>query len=83
MSFIFLIQLSCFLFSLGSFAQWTVGQEVNTTSGLARGLAAKSYPDVSEYLGIRFGQNTEGANRFLPPKPYISRAKIDASKAVR
>jgi carboxylesterase type B len=63
-------------------AQYTVGQEVKTTSGLVKGHAAKSYPEVSEYLGIRFGESTEGGNRFLPPKPYISSANIDASAAV-
>lgn len=39
-------------------------------------------PQVSEYLGIRFGRSTEGANRFMPPKPYISSERIDASAAV-
>jgi cholinesterase len=63
-------------------AQWTVGQEVKTTSGLVKGHAAKSNPLVSEYLGIRFGRSTEGANRFMPPKPYISSEKIDAAAAV-
>jgi hypothetical protein len=69
-------------FVSGSDAQWTVGQEVTTASGIAKGHAARSYPQVSEYLGIRYGQTTEGANRFLPPKPYTSTAKIGASDYV-
>ena len=62
--------------------QDTVGREVKTTSGLVKGHAAKSYQQVSEYLGIRFGESTEGRNRFMPPKPYTSSKKIDASTAV-
>jgi cholinesterase len=70
------------LLSVHASAQWTIGQEVKTTSGLVKGHAARSNPQVSEYLGIRFGRSTEGANRFMPPKPYISSEKIDASVAV-
>jgi ascorbate-specific PTS system EIIC-type component UlaA len=69
-------------FVCGTVAQWTVGQEVTTASGIVAGHAAKTHPQVSEYLGIRFGQNTEGENRFMPPKPYTSTAKISASDYV-
>jgi hypothetical protein len=69
-------------FAQGSLAQWTVGQEVKTSSGAAAGHASKTYPQVSEYLGIRFGQSTEGVNRFMPPKRYNSSEKIDAANYV-
>jgi cholinesterase len=63
-------------------AQWDVGQEVKTTSGLIKGHASKTYPEVSEYLGVRFGQTTGGENRFMPPKRYDGTGKIDASSFV-
>jgi hypothetical protein len=64
-------------------AQWNVGQEVKTTSGSIKGHASKTYPEVSEYLGVRFGQTTGGENRFMPPKRYEGTGKIDASSFVR
>jgi cholinesterase len=51
-------------------AQWIVGQDVKTTSGAYKGHADKTYPEVSTYLGIQFGQTTAGRNRFMPPKPF-------------
>jgi hypothetical protein len=69
-------------FAQGSLAQWTVGQEVKTSSGAVAGHASKIYPQVSEYLGIRFGQTTEGANRFMPPKAYNSSEKIVGAEYV-
>jgi hypothetical protein len=70
------------LFCANVIGQYTVGQEVKTSSGLVRGHASKAYPEVSEYLGIRFGISTAGENRFMPPKPYISTDKVDASDYV-
>jgi hypothetical protein len=64
------------------YSQWTVGQEVKTTSGTAKGHAASSQKDVSEYLGIRFGETTDKENRFLPPKKYTGTGPIDATKFV-
>jgi hypothetical protein len=63
-------------------ARWKVGEEVKTTSGLVKGHASKTYPEVSEYLGVRFGQSTGGENRFMPPKRYHGTDKIDASAFV-
>jgi Carboxylesterase family len=63
-------------------AQWTIGQAVNTTSGLVTGKASKYHPEVSEYLGIRFGESTEGKNRFMPPKRYYGKGSIAATKFV-
>jgi len=62
--------------------EWTVGQEVATSSGPVVGQKSARYPEVSEYLGIRFGESTEGNNRFLKPKPYKGTAKITATKFV-
>jgi hypothetical protein len=82
MLFLSVFQVLCLCFAHKSAAQWTVGQEVKTGSGIAVGHAAKLYPQVSEYLGIRFAHNTEGENRFMPPKPYNSTDKIVASEFV-
>ena len=82
MLFLSTFQLLCLSFAHKSVAQWTVGQEVKTGSGLAKGHASKSHPQVSEYLGIRFAHSTEGENRFMPPKPYTSTDKIVASEFV-
>jgi cholinesterase len=71
------IALSPFVFS-----QWTSGQEVQTSGGLVTGHKSSKYPDVSEYLGIRYGESTAGKNRFMAPKPYIAKEKIDASQFV-
>jgi cholinesterase len=59
---------------------WTVGQEVNTTSGFYTGHASKSRPLVSEYLGIRFGEETSGDRRFAKPIKHISNDKFAANK---
>jgi carboxylesterase type B len=55
---------------------------VNTTSGLVTGRASKYHPEVSEYLGIRFGETTAGKNRFMPPKRYYGNKTIAATKFV-
>jgi carboxylesterase type B len=62
--------------------QWSVGQEVHTSSGAVAGHKSSKYPDVSEYLGIRYGESTAGKNRFMAPKPYIGKDKIVASQFV-
>jgi carboxylesterase type B len=75
-----------FLFSpcifLSVKAQWTIGQEVKTTSGLLKGHASPLYPEVSEYLGVRFGETTAGKNRFMPPKRYYGTDKFEAANWV-
>ncbi|KAF2396044.1 alpha/beta-hydrolase [Trichodelitschia bisporula] len=63
-------------------AQWSVGQEVRTSSGVVRGHAAP-WPvgsDVSEYLGIPFAVPPLGPLRFAPPKALISNATVVADK---
>jgi carboxylesterase type B len=64
------------------FGQWTVGQQVQTSSGPVVGHKSSKYPDVSEYLGIRYGESTAGKNRFMAPKPYVGKERIDASQFV-
>lgn len=73
-SFLLAAQIQC--------EEWTVGQPVNTTSGLVFGQPSKSFPEVSEYIGIPFGQSTAGKNRFMPPKPYVSTEVIKATTFV-
>jgi cholinesterase len=47
---------------------WVKGPQVQTTSGIYTGRPNPNVPQVSEYLGIPYGQDTSGANRFLAPK---------------
>ncbi|TID21650.1 acetylcholinesterase precursor [Venturia nashicola] len=62
--------------------QWTVGQEVSTTSGKVKGRSATraGYQEVSEYVGIPFAHPPQGALRWAPPKPFKSDGPIDATK---
>jgi cholinesterase len=55
-------------------------QPINTTSGIVTGQPNKKYPQVAEYLGIRFGETTAGASRFMPPKRYYGKESITATK---
>lgn len=57
----------------------TVGQQVNTTSGIIQGHAAADRTEVSEYLGIPFAQPPIGDLRFAPPEPYTSSSPFNAS----
>jgi cholinesterase len=59
---------------------WTVGQAVKTTSGVYTGHASKSKPEVSEYLGMRFGQETSGERRFARPVKFSSTEAFNAEK---
>lgn len=59
---------------------WAVGDEVVTTSGIYKGHASSIRPEVSEYLGIRYGQETSGARRFAKPVPFKSNEKLTADK---
>jgi hypothetical protein len=56
--------------------QWSVGQTVNTSSGLVQGHAASNLPDVSEYLGIPYAQPPVGRLRFQPPLKFTSTTSI-------
>jgi cholinesterase len=59
---------------------WTIGQEVATNSGSYKGHASSLKPEVSEYLGITYGQETSGARRFAKPVPFRSAEKFAADK---
>ena len=58
---------------------WTIGQDVNTTSGIVSGNASYYYPEVSEYLGIPFGESTAGSQRWLPPTRYYGTGHINGT----
>jgi cholinesterase len=59
---------------------WRVGEEVVTTSGRYRGHESSIRPGVSEYLGIRYGQETSGVRRFAKPVPFKSNETLAADK---
>ncbi|CAG8972004.1 hypothetical protein HYALB_00008289 [Hymenoscyphus albidus] len=60
---------------------WTVGQEVPTTSGMVAGHAAPDVPEVSEYLGIPYAMPPVGSLRWQPPVAFSgSNETIDATK---
>lgn len=61
---------------------FTVGQTIETSSGPIAGHAAKGYPEVSEYLGIPFGQPPVGDLRFAAPVKYTSSSLTNASSYV-
>lgn len=48
---------------------------VKTTSGKVQGFLDTSTTSVPlhKWYGVRFAQDTSGANRWLPPKPYFDR----------
>ncbi|KAK2059768.1 carboxylesterase [Colletotrichum caudatum] len=58
---------------------WTIGQPVQTTSGLVRGHAAGSAVQVSEYLGIPYAQPPVGTLRFQPPAKFTGSSIINGS----
>jgi hypothetical protein len=59
-----------------------VAVSVKTTSGTVTGHAAKNRTGVTEFLGIRYGQPTNGTLRFQPPVAFKSSAKYAASDYV-
>jgi len=61
---------------------WTVGQTVQTTSGLVNGHSAADHPQVSEYLGIPFAQPPIGDLRFAPPQKYAGNSTINGTTYV-
>ena len=63
--------------------QWTVGQNVKTTSGTVLGHAAKYRAQVSEYLGIPFAKPPVGELRWRAPQKFTGTANINASAFVR
>jgi carboxylesterase type B len=70
MAYWYLFALAAILFQ--RVTAWVVGQEVKTTGGVYLGHASKIRPEVSEYLGMRFGQETSGDRRFARPVKFTS-----------
>ncbi|KAK1989209.1 carboxylesterase [Colletotrichum cereale] len=58
---------------------WTIGQSVQTTSGLIQGHAAGGAVQVSEYLGIPYAQPPISTLRFQPPAKFVGYSTINAS----
>ena len=55
------------------------GPVVPTVAGPVRGTTSATDRDVAAFLGIRYGADTGGVNRFLPPRPPAPwRAPADA-----
>jgi hypothetical protein len=63
-------------------ANWTVGQTVQTSSGPVSGHAATNDSEVSEYLGIQYGQAPIGDLRFEAPIAFNGTAPINGSSFV-
>ena len=61
---------------------FSVGQEVYTSSGLLVGKAASQRTAVSVYLGIPFAQPPIGNLRFAAPQPYAGSGIINATSYV-
>ena len=61
---------------------FTVGQGVQTSSGLAQGQPASSRPQVSEYLGIPFAKPPVGNLRFAAPQTFVGSGSIKATAFV-
>src|ERR1700712_5467188 len=55
---------------------WIVGQAVNTTSGIYTGHASKARPEVSEYLGMRYGQRPLANVDFQSPSDSPQQKKL-------
>jgi len=60
-------------------ANWTVGQTVKTSSGPVSGHPATNDSQVSEYLGIPFGQAPTGDLRFAAPVAFNGTAPLNGS----
>lgn len=58
---------------------FTIGQVVETTSGLVAGHAATNYSEVSEYLGIPYAQAPVGDLRFAAPVKYTGSSMLNGS----
>ena len=55
-------------------------QGVRTTSGRYLGHSSPRYPNVTEYLGIRYAQPPINDLRFAAPVPFISNETFEASE---
>ncbi|KAF2162727.1 hypothetical protein M409DRAFT_31813, partial [Zasmidium cellare ATCC 36951] len=58
---------------------WTIGQAVNTTSGLVHGHRAPNATLVSEYLGIPFARPPVDDLRFAPPVKYHNTSSVSGA----
>lgn len=63
-------------------SNWTIGQTVQTSSGSVSGHASNDSAQVSEYLGIPFGQAPIGNLRFAAPVRFNGTAPLSGSKYV-
>jgi hypothetical protein len=64
-------------------SNWTVGQTVQTDSGLVHGHAATNATQVSEYLGIPFAVPPVGDLRFAVPQKFSGNSTINGTSFVR
>lgn len=64
-------------------SNWTIGQSVQTSSGLVAGHAASNQSEVSEYLGIPFAQPPVGQLRFAAPVKYTGNGTLNGTNFVR
>src|ERR1700712_2538323 len=74
------VLLACFVVDVA--ADWAVGQEVLTSSGLVQGKPStlKGSETVSEYLSIPYAAQPVGPLRWKAPQKFNSTAKVDATK---
>jgi hypothetical protein len=63
-------------------SNWTIGQTVQTSSGPVSGHAAKNDSQVSEYLGIPFGQAPIGELRFAAPVRFNGSSPLNGTNFV-
>jgi Carboxylesterase family len=63
-------------------SNWTVGQTVQTSSGPVSGHPAADDSQVSEYLGIPYGQAPIGDLRFAAPVKFIGNASLNGTSFV-
>ena len=63
-------------------ANWTVGQTVQTNSGPVSGHPASNDSQVSEYLGIPYGQPPTGDLRFAAPVNFTGTAPLNGTTFV-
>jgi para-nitrobenzyl esterase len=63
---------------------WSIGQEVETTSGKLTGVHSEwpANSGVSAYLGIPFAQPPVGELRWKKPEPFKGTGSIKADKFV-
>jgi hypothetical protein len=63
-------------------SNWTVGQTVQTSSGPVSGHPATNDSQVSQYLGIPYGQAPIGDLRFASPVKFIGNASLNGTSFV-